>query len=259
MRILFLGNNWMGLQVLKWLKDGGEHVVGLVVHPAETMRFREEVIEASALSVSEIFDGSQLRQREVLEGVRALAPDIGLSVGFGYILKPELLDVFPHKCVNLHTALLPYNRGGYPNVWSIVERTPAGVSLHHIDSGIDTGHIIAQREVAVEAVDTGETLYRKLERAGVELFKEQWPLVRSGGIAGFSQDGTAGTYHRDRDVEKLDHIVLDKMYRAGDLVDILRARTFPPYPGAYFVHEGRKVYMRLQLMYDDGLSVDKSE
>jgi methionyl-tRNA formyltransferase len=55
-------------------------------------------------------------------------------------------------------------------------------------------------------------------------------------------------------VERIDHIDLDRKYAAGELIDIMRARTFPPYPGAYFIHQGRKVYLRIQLLYEEQLS-----
>ena len=151
--------------------------------------------------------------------------------------------------VNLHPAYLPYNRGQYPNVWSIIEGTPAGVTLHYIDEGIDTGGIIARREVPVEPVDTGESLYRKLEATALELFRETWPLIKAGRAQCLPQDKQAGTYHRTRDIEAIDAIDQERDYKAGDLLNLLRARTFPPYKGAYFTADGKRVYLRLQLEY----------
>ena len=139
-------------------------------------------------------------------------------------------------------------------MWSIVEGTPAGVTLHYIDIGIDTGDIIAQREILAEPIDTGETLYRKLEQACVDLFKETWPLIRSGQAPRIPQSQEKGTYHRTHDVKQLDQIDLEHTYTARELIDIIRARTFLSYPGAYFTHQGRKVYLRLQLLYEEQLS-----
>lgn len=249
MRILYLGNNWVGWQILKWLKEQGEEIVGLVIHPPHKQKYVDEMLEVADLSPDRIFDGSQLRDHEIVAAIQKLAPDIGLSILFGYILKSEFLNIFPQGVVNLHPALLPYNRGQYPNVWSIVEGTPSGVTLHYIDEGIDTGDIIAQQEVPVEPIDTGETLYRKLERASVRLFQETWPLIKTGRAPRIPQSDEVGTYHRTRDVESIDKIELDRTYTARDLINILRARTFPPYEGAYFEVDGRRVYMYLQLKY----------
>jgi len=102
--------------------------------------------------------------------------------------------------------------------------------------------------VEVEPIDTGETLYRKLEGACLDLFREYWPRIR-GGHAPRSAQESGGSYHRTRDVERIDAIDLDRQYRARDLIDLLRARTFPPYPGAYFEEGGRRVYLRLELSF----------
>jgi methionyl-tRNA formyltransferase len=199
-----------------------------------------------------------LRKRAVLEDIRALKPDLGVSAFFGYLLRRGFLDLLPAGCINVHPAFLPYNRGAYPNVWSIIERTPAGVTIHYLDEGVDTGDIIAQVEVPIEPVDTGESLYRKLERAALELFKQTGPLIRSGEAPRLPQPRQEGTSHRVRDVERVDRIELDRTYTARELIDLLRARTFPPYPGAYFWSAGRKVYLRLQLLEEEQLRVEKA-
>lgn len=256
MRVLFLGNNWVGWQVLKWLKEQNEQIVGLVIHPDEKQLYTDQILASARVDPAYIFDGSQLHLSETLDLLQALRPDIGISAFFGYILKPEFLNLFAAGVVNLHPAYLPYNRGTYPNVWSIVEGTPAGATLHYINPGIDTGDIIAQRQVSVEPIDTGETLYRKLEGASVDLFKETWPLIRSGQTVWVPQSEGEGTYHRAKDVQKIDYIDLERMYTARELINIIRARTFTSYRGAYFVHQGRKIYLQLQLCYEEQAEVE---
>ncbi len=212
MRILFLGNNWLGWQVLNWLTSRKEEIVGLIIHPEHRRKYGEEMLRIVQLDPSGIFEGTTVGQAQTLEAIRALNPDLAVSVLFGYILNQEFLGLFPLGCINLHLAWLPYNRGAYPDVWSIVEGTPAGVTLHYMDGGIDTGDIIARQEVQVEPVDTGKSLYSKLERAGLELFKERWPGIRSRREQRIPQDKTEGTYHAVRDVERIDEIDLHRSY-----------------------------------------------
>lgn len=252
MRVLFLGNNRLAWRVLTWLSERGEEIAGLVIHPHGKRKYGDEIISSAGLDPSRIFDGSQLGRPEVVAAIRALRPDMALSVMFGYILKQDFIESFPAGVINLHPGYLPYNRGAYPNVWSIIENTPAGASLHYIDPGIDTGDLIAQRRVSVEPVDTGGSLYLKLEDASLELFKETWPAIRAGEARRAPQPaGTEGTSHRTKDVAQVDEIDLERTYTARALIDLIRARTFPPYRGAYFNAGGRKVYVRLQLCYED--------
>jgi methionyl-tRNA formyltransferase len=247
MRVLFLGNNWLGWQALHWLREQGEEIVGLAVHPEARSMYGSEIRHEVENTNCTVLDGSRLKEAGVLEQVRKLEADIAVSVLFAYVVDDVFIGLFSKGCINLHPALLPHNRGRFPNIWSIVSKTPAGVTLHYIDKGIDTGDVIAQKEVPVEVTDTGATLYRRLEMAGLELFKANWPAIRVGTAPRKPQPPGLGSYHRVRDVETIDEIDLQKSYRAEDLLNVIRARTFAPHKGAYFMHQGRKIYLRLEL------------
>ena len=248
MRIVILANNWVGWQVTEWLSQREEEIVGLIVHPLEAQKYSNEIISSASIDSSLIFNGSTIHAPENIEKIKSLRPDIAISLLFDYILKPVFIDIFPQGVINLHPAYLPYNRGQYPNVWSIIEGTPAGTTLHFIDAGIDTGEIIARELVNVEPVDTGKTLNQKLAKASLDLFKVTWPTILSGSFQRLSQNIEDGTYHKTEDVQGIDEIDLDEYYKAKTLINILRARTFPPYKGAYFIQNGKKVYLRLQLL-----------
>ena len=102
----------------------------------------------------------------------------------------------------------------------------------------------------VEPIDTGKSLYAKLEAALVTLFCDTWPALEAG-TAGRAPQGPGGTVHRARDLAALDRIDLDAPTTARALIDTLRARTFPPYDGAFFEVGGRRVYLDLSLRYRD--------
>jgi methionyl-tRNA formyltransferase len=242
-RLICLVNNYLGWQALEHLQEK-EQVIGVVVHAPEHIKFEKE-IRASARQ-AELFIADDLSNPASLKRIAELKPDLGISVLFGYLLKRDFLALLPRGCLNLHPAYLPYNRGMYPNVWSIVDGTPAGVTLHYIDEGVDTGDIICQKQVPVSRTDTGESLYHKLEAAGLELLREAWPGIQSGQIQRVSQRGEKGTFHKRADVAEIDEIHVGQNYQAEHLLNILRARTFPPHTGAFFRLNGRKVYIRVQ-------------
>lgn len=247
MRLVLFANNWLGSKVIEFLRSHGADLVALVLHPATRRKCGDEILAAAALPPERIFDASRLREPDTLAALAALRPELGISISFGYILRRELLAIFPDGCINLHTSFLPWNRGANPNVWSIVERTPSGVTLHRIDEGVDTGDIIAQARVAVEPADTGATLHARLEQEALALFTKTWPAIQSRAIAPVAQTPADGSTHRVSDLETLDAIDLDRDYVARDLIDLLRARTFPPHAGTYFLHEGRKIFLELTL------------
>jgi len=231
--------------------ETGHRPKGLVLNPESTRRYADELIEASGLPKESVFDSAGLAHQETRDAIAALEPDIGISILYGQIIRPNVIDLFPNGIVNLHPGLLPYNRGAYPNVWGIIDKTPAGVTLHYIDEGLDTGDIIAQRDVEVLPIDTGKSLYQKLVDAMLEIFKNEWPGVLNSEQDRTPQDHALNTSHKKQDVTSIDCINLDSMVRAGDLIDLIRARTFPPYSGCYFEHEGRLVAVTIDLSYVD--------
>jgi len=245
-KYVYLANGRLGWEVLRWLVEQGYPPAGLVVHPLDRAKYWEDIVASAGVARRHVIEGPAMRTQEGLAWLRAHEPEWLVSVLFGYILTADVLAVPKHGAVNLHPALLPYNRGAYPNVWSIVEHTPAGVTLHLIDSGIDTGDIIAQREVKVDPTDTGATLYARLEEAALALFKDSWPSICENSIQRKPQP-VGGTIHRVIDVERIDCLDPDQYIRAGDLIDILRARTFPPYKGAYLDLPDRRVYVQIEL------------
>lgn len=252
-RIVFFGNNWTAWKTLEWLKEQNIELVALVIHPESKQKFTKELINASQLPDDRIICATSLKEEATIHFLKSLNANIGVSVLFDYILSQECIDLFPEGIINSHPSFLPYNRGQYPNVWSIIDGSPAGVTLHYIDKGIDTGDIITQRTVTVEPTDTGISLYKKLELCALDVFKEEWPQIACGKAKRSKQGTQAGTYHKTKDVDSIDHIELEKKYSAKELIDIIRARTFPPYKGAFFEKDGKRVYIRMELKYEDDL------
>ena len=84
--------------------------------------------------------------------------------GYMHLLRPAFLDRFPGRVVNVHPALLP----AFPGAHAVEEALAAGVretgaSVHYVDEGVDTGAVIEQERVAVEANDTVETLRARIQ------------------------------------------------------------------------------------------------
>ena len=132
--------------------------------------------------------------------------DFIISYGYRHILKKDILDRFPNKAINFHISLLPWNRGADPNLWSFLEDTPKGVTIHYLDYGIDTGDILAQQEVDYMPEDTSRTSYERLSKTMEELFRKEWPNIRSGKQKSIPQpDG--GSYHRLSDRAAFEYLL----------------------------------------------------
>jgi len=216
--VVFLGFNDAGMRVYEWL-----------------------------CSREEVFVNALLTTEEQLALVEELKPDYLVSCGYRHIVPEEVLAVPTEGCLNLHPAYLPYNRGANPNVWSIVEGTPAGATLHYMDEGIDTGDIITRREVETSFADTGKDLHERLEDAQVALFKDIWPKIVAEEVDPIPQDTHAGTYHQTSEFEELCELNPSEELSIKELLDRLRALTFPPYENAQVEVDGTTYYVEVDI------------
>ncbi|WP_026531066.1 phosphoribosylglycinamide formyltransferase [Haematomicrobium sanguinis] len=100
----------------------------------------------------------------LLSAVQRYEPDVVVSAGFMRIVAPSFIDAFPNRYVNTHPALLP----SFPGAHGVRDALAYGVkvtgcTVHYADAGVDTGPIIAQAAVAVQAGDTEETLHERIK------------------------------------------------------------------------------------------------
>lgn len=166
-------------------------------------------------------------------------------------------QVFPSElvnnilCINIHPGLNPYNRGWFPQVFSIINKLPVGVTIHVMDEEIDHGDIIIQEEVEVESNDTSLDVYNKIQLKEMELFEINIDHILSlefNRIKPLSE----GNYNSIQDYRNLCQIDLDKKVSMGEAIDYLRALTHLPYKNAYFIDKnGKKVYITINLYKDD--------
>jgi methionyl-tRNA formyltransferase len=249
LRVVAFVNNVVGRECLEAIQQHGDTVAAVVVHPRTSSSQRDEILALAAKQDSAIIESTDLENGETIKQLAELNPNVGVSAYFGYILRPETIRIFPQGIVNVHPAYLPYNRGSYPNVWAIIDSSPAGATIHYIDEGVDTGGIISQTELDILPEDTGESLYRRLETACIELFTSEWPnIVRAKGrLPVVEQESSDGSSHRMRDTNLIDQIDLDANYNARELLNLIRARTFSGYDGAYFKQDGSKYFIRIEI------------
>ena len=121
-----------------------------------------------------------------------------ISFGYRFIISKEVLSLFKEKAINLHISYLPWNKGSDPNLWSILENTIKGVTIHKIDKGLDTGELLFQREIFFNENDTLRSTYDKLQNEILKLFKENWEKIKDKKVIPMKQIGV-GSYHKSSD------------------------------------------------------------
>jgi len=221
--IIFLGLNDIGERLYEWLVE------------REDVKVQALITEADQVSI-----------------IPKLEPDLLVAGGFRHIVPPEILAIPERGAVNLHKAYLPYNKGANPNVWSILEDTPAGVTIHYMTEDLDSGPIIDRRTVEKRPDDDAKDLYQRLESAQFSQFVEVWPDVRDGTADTQPQTfDSEGTYHTKADFVNLWELNMEEEGTVGDVIDRLRALTFPPFNNAYFEVDDTRYYVEISTIQAD--------
>jgi methionyl-tRNA formyltransferase len=241
---LFAGGS-VGAKVLGLLRECNAELAVVVydaAEPGSVVRTNAEPIDGVVVIAHDALDDEGLGTL-----LRGQSVDLTVLAWWPYLVRRHVLEAVSYGTVNLHPSLLPHGRGKDPNFWSIVERRPFGVTLHFVDEGIDSGPVIAQTELPVAWDDTGGTLYRRALEAIVELLSENLDVLLQGRAPRVDQELTAGSFHTRAELEPRSRIDLDATYTARDLLNLLRARTFPGHPGSWFEADGGRYEVRVDI------------
>jgi methionyl-tRNA formyltransferase len=250
-RYAFAGDRDVAVWVLEYLLGTGSRPLALLT-PAKDRASHAHSLEylCRDLKPYQILRGFDFREPRGLRVLKELRPDFIVGVHFPLLVPAEVLAIPRVGFLNLHPALLPHNRGWHTASWSLLEQTPAGATLHFMDVGLDEGDIVHQKALEPSPADTAHTLYEKLKRLEVEVFREAWPSLVSGKYRRTPQNAGAGAAHRRADLSAVQRIDLDREVCAGDLLRRLRALTTNRIDEAAYFEAGGKRY-RVQVRIEE--------
>ncbi|MCQ2540754.1 MAG: methionyl-tRNA formyltransferase [Lachnospiraceae bacterium] len=200
MKIVFMGTPDFAAMALEKLVSAGHEITLVVTQPDKEKGRGKQVQKSDVKLVAEkydipVFQPVKIKTEESVEILRGYEADIFVVAAFGQILSKEILDMPKYGCVNIHASLLPRLRGAAPIQWSIIDGDEkTGVTIQQMDVGLDTGDILAVKEVEIASDETGGSLFDKLAIAGADLIVETLPLIEAGKITPVPQDESLSTY-----------------------------------------------------------------
>lgn len=254
-RMIVMASNYVGMKVVEFLVSRRERVDYLILDGRDKGGFNKKTKEIyqSTPNFGVVEESARLQEQGFLDQMANSNSQIGILAWWPYMLKGRVLTIPRKGWLNFHPAYLPYNRGKHPNFWCLVDGTPCGVSLHYIDSGVDTGDIVAREQLEVSWEDTGETLYNKLGDLIIGLFSEKYDEIMANRLSRMKQEKSLGSFHKASEIDQASTIDLNAVYTARKLLNIIRARMFPPNPTAVFYENGKKysVQVIIQEIKDD--------
>ncbi len=238
-RIVFMGSPEFALPALRALAEHYQ-VVGVVTQPDRPAGRGQRLTPPPVKVLAEqlglpVFQPQRLREPQAVEQLRRWNPDLIVVAAYGQILRPEVLNLPPWGCLNIHASLLPRWRGASPIQYAILHGdAESGVTIMKMDEGLDTGPILSQRALPLASDETDESLSQKLAALGATLLLETLPHYLRGELVPHPQSQEGVTY---APLLKKEDGLLDFSKPAQELER--RVRAFHSWPGAWFLLEDR--------------------
>ena len=155
MRIVFCGTPDFAEVSLRALLDAGRDVVAVFTQP-DKPKNRGMKLVASPVKELAVSRGIPVYQPETFKDgaaeadIRALCPDLLITVAYGRLLPQSVLDIAPKGSINVHGSLLPRYRGSAPIQWAVLNGDKStGVSIQYMALRMDAGDVIAGRETEI--------------------------------------------------------------------------------------------------------------
>ena len=230
-RVIVFGYGELALASLDTLGRLGVTPVAVVVPGNRTspdVTMVTDHVRSSSLTL--LVQPPRARLAPFLAEVRALSPDLLLVWSYSMLLPPDLIALAPRGAINVHGGLLPEYRGGHVMNWAIANgESETGVTLAHIDAGIDTGAVIAEQRFPIEWRDDAASVRQKLKVTGERLLETWWPAIEAGTAPAVAQDESRARYHRMRTAADGR---IDWSRSNVEIYNLVRALV-APWPGAF--------------------------
>lgn len=231
MTLGFAGTPEFAVPALEALIASRHRVVAVFTQPdrpaGRGLALQSSAVKRRALACQvPVMQPQSFKTPEALEMLKRLALDALVVVAYGQILPPAVLAVPRLGCFNIHASLLPRWRGAAPIQRALLAGDPVtGVTLMQMEAGLDTGPILAVRQIDVEERETGGTLHDRLARLGAALIVDVLDAAQAGGAPARPQPPEGATYAPK--ISKAEALI---DWRAAAAELLRRVRAFNPWP-----------------------------
>ena len=241
MRIIFAGTPDFAARHLDALLSSAHDIIAVYTQP-DRPAGRGKKLQASAVKqLAEqhnipVEQPANFKADEALRTLRSYDADLMVVVAYGLLLPQAVLDEPSLGCINVHGSLLPRWRGAAPiqrAIWAGDDVT--GVTIMHMDAGLDTGPMLLKHSVAIDPQETSVSLYEKLAEFGPQTLLDALDKMADNALTAEPQQNDQATYAK-------------KLSKAEALIDWQQSaafiercvRAFTPWPGTEFYSQGQR-------------------
>ena len=243
MRVVFFGTPEFAVPSLEALLGEGFDVAAVVTRPDKSQGRSRSTLVPSPVKAAALEEDVPVLQPEgpstpeFLEEIRRLAPDAGVVVAYGHLLKPELLAIPKRGMVNVHPSLLPELRGAAPVEWAVLRGLEnTGVTIMQMTAGLDSGPILLQLPHRVPNDVTGGELSVHLAEMGAQALVEALALMEQDMLRPVPQEETRATY-----APKITRETARIRWDAGPDAVMRATLALDPKPGAWTTLNGQEI------------------
>jgi methionyl-tRNA formyltransferase len=180
---------------------------------------------------------NHINDKEVVEALIDYQIDWLFIIGWSQICSIDIIKTAKMGVIGAHPTLLPEGRGRASIPWAIIKNfTKTGVTFFNMDEGVDSGDIIAQQEILIASNESAASLYQKVNNTHIILISEVMNKLISGNLNFTKQDLNKITYWEGRKEEDGE---IKSFMSVIEVERLIRATTHP-YPGAFFIQNGKK-------------------
>jgi methionyl-tRNA formyltransferase len=238
MKLVFFGKGDRAVACLRRLLERDARISLAVTHPGTEGKPTALTALAEEAGIP-VIAPEDPNDPETLAALAAQQANLFVLAGYGKIVGAGLLAIPPRGAINLHAGALPAFRGSSPLNWALITgQDRFGLSILMVDSGVDTGPVLLQRDFPIGPDDTIADLHQTANQAFPEMLAEALDGLADGSLTPAPQPPDAGAYYPLRFPE--DGLILWDMLTALQVHDRVRALT-EPYPCATALFEGRTV------------------
>lgn len=253
MKIVFMGTPDFAVGALDALCKAGHEIVAVVTQPDKPKGRSDKLLfspvkEYAVKAGIPVLQPVRIKRPESVAELKNYPADVFVVAAFGQILSKEILDMPKYGCLNIHASLLPKYRGSSPIQWAVINgEEKSGVTIQQMNEGVDTGDILYQKEMMLDAKETGESLFDKLAVLGAEAIVETLSLLEQGKLVPVPQDEALATH-----TVMLDKTMgrMDFSKSAAELERLVRGLN--SWPSAYTFFEGKQLKVWEADVVEDG-------
>lgn len=185
MKVVIASSSYVSKPLISLLSSSREHeLIGLITNPDKATGRGMNIVpnELASWGMSNGINVLKPEGRDNLKDlIKTLNPEIVITIAYGQIIPEDFLNLPKYGWINVHFSSLPRWRGAAPVQWAILSADKeTGVTIFHLDKGMDTGPVYLSESVSIERDETTEMLLTRLSNIGADLAIQSLSKIQTG-------------------------------------------------------------------------------